>query len=237
MSKTRCKYVFKRGQTKGQNCKRFMKNPDTGYCKKHDTGKKTDNFITKDETLYKMNTIFGQKIEPVNESILDVVETFKLDSLAGQEERENNNIELYAQYMYLCENNNIPPDQLIQPNSPELEDKIIEMTAEGLNKMHDGDMKYSEEFVRNSLFNLNVMLFNSAEQLSKLQDKYINLEGLTNDVFEEEKEYKNVLYEIYCEHYEEIDKYLSPLTVYAMLVVKTTSLRYAKNKKKKSSEE
>jgi hypothetical protein len=237
MSKIRCKYVFKRGQNKGQNCQRYMKNQSTGFCKKHDTGKKTDTLISYNTTPDKNNNIFGQTIEPISETVLDVVETFRLDSLAGQEERENNNQEKYETYKFLCQKQDVEIDPMINPNNPELDTVINEMTAEGLNKIHDGEMKYSEEFMVNALFNINVMVFNSAEVLSKLQDKYTNLEGLTKDVFDEEDEYKKVLYEIYTEYYEEIDQYLTPLTVYAMLVVKTTSLRYVKNKKKKSSEE
>ena len=235
MSKPKCTYIFKRGKNANTQCTRYLKYTDTGYCKKHHDTTNTKNKLDMSQNIQTEQVIEIQN-NYSNMTMDDVLGQYETLSIGGINNRREEINEKYEKYRYLCDQKEIIPDYHL--NLEELDTVINEMTAEALEDIHGaGGMKYSEEFVKTSLFNINLILFNGAEQMSKLQDKYTDLDGLTNDIFEAEEEYKRVLYEIYREHYEEIDEYLSPLTTYALLVVKTTSMRYMKNKKKTSTEE
>ena len=137
----------------------------------------------------------------------------------------------YDQYVEYCKVNNEMPE----PRNKFNEKEFLKDVAEDLEEIHKP--KYTEEFIRDSLFNLNLVAFSIVEKGSiMLKDMYPNkdiadLRGLTKDVYDEERLYKDVLYDIYVEHSEIIDNYISPLTTYALLSIKSIGTRAITNKK------
>lgn len=139
---------------------------------------------------------------------------------------------LYEQYKEACD---IKGDEAIDYDDFNENDYLRDV-AEELENMNAP--KFDESFIKDCLFNLNLVAFTGIEQGSQIlkemypEKELTDLTGLTRDVYEEEELYKKVLYDIYKENYEIIDLYLSPVTIYGLLSLKSIGVRYARNKKK-----
>ena len=242
MTKNLCKYIINKGPKKGTQCP-VKGNDDKydGYCKRHfDRHIKdvnTKNVINDVADLVVNEEIQKDKKDfPIRQTIdFDkIINKYKHDEKTYDYlEKENKQLkqDTYDQYVEYCKVNNEMPE----PRNKFNEKEFLKDVAEDLEEIHKP--KYTEEFIRDSLFNLNLVAFSIVEKGSiMLKDMYPNkdiadLRGLTKDVYDEERLYKDVLYDIYVEHSEIIDNYISPLTTYALLSIKSIGTRAITNKK------
>ncbi len=88
--------------------------------------------------------------------------------------------------------------------------------------------EYSDKFKKKFLTNINLFLFQTLEDFSKMNER-TDMTGLAADVKSDEDLYEEALWALYLEHQDEIDGYLSPAALYFALVAKTTGTRYTKN--------
>lgn len=146
--------------------------------------------------------------------------------------KNKKNDRLYEQYKEACE---IKGDEALNYDEFD-ENEYLKNVAQELENINTP--KFDEGFIKDCLFNLNLVAFTGLEQGSQIlkemypEKELTDLTGLTRDVYEEEELYKKVLYDIYKENYEIIDLYLSPVTIYGLLSLKSIGVRYARNKKK-----
>jgi hypothetical protein len=234
MTNKLCKYINTRGKNKGLQCPIGGKDNYNGYCKRH-----FERHGHKEITNNEVNNI--QPVEDVKEfprrNVIDfdgIINKYQNQRQEFTEIEQNHNEEkdnIYEQYIEYCKTNNQIPDN---KNSFD-KDKFLKDVANDLEDLHSP--KYTEDFIRESLFNLNLVAFSLVEEGSKImKDKYpekdlTDLGGLTKDVYDDQEIYKNVLYDIYVEHYDVIDNYISPITTYCLLSIKTIGTRAVKNKK------
>lgn len=213
-----CTYKQTKGKNKGELCGKTAKYTyeNNQYCKFHYKRvqkKGGENPMFTQTNINKQDNEQENKQEKQNkqheQSIEDIIDNYN-------ENKQKNYEDVYDDYMN--EHNNLE-------NEEDYEEVAQDITR----------TMYSEKFIKDSLFNINLIAMNGVETCSKLQDKYANLEGLTNDVLDDEEMYKEVLYNIYLENPAEIDKYLSPMVQYMLLVTKNVGTRFAVNQKKKVS--
>lgn len=88
-----------------------------------------------------------------------------------------------------------------------------------------------------ALFEFNQILCLSLEKVSIGFTEKVgtNLEGLTDDMKEHREMLEDVLREIYLEHADVVQEYLTPINRYAMTMIAITSNRLNENKKKLAS--
>lgn len=234
-----CRYVFTRGNKSGENCHIGGKDKYRGYCKRHfERHFKSDNDTN--ETIFNSpNVTIGnsmdkrpqlkEKRDNENDPFLSIINKYQPQP---EPEPEPEFSDLYKKYKEGCSIKNEDPIEYAEFD----ESEYLKQVGDELNEM--GTPKFDEEFIKNSLFNLNLVAFTGIEQGSQmLTDLYpdkidTDLTGLTRDVYEEEELYKEVLYEVYKDNSDVIDQYLSPVAIYGLLVVKSVGVRYGKNKKK-----
>lgn len=239
MTKKNCKYIINKGKKKGEQCPVGGNDKYEGYCKRHfdrHIKDKAINNVIND--LTEMTVTEDVKKEFPTRQTVDfdqIINKYQNESSTFNElEKENNQIknDIYNQYLEYCKAN----QEIPEPRHKFDQAAFLKDVAGELEEMHSP--KYTEDFIRESLFNLNLVAFSLVEEGSKIiKEKYpekdiTDLSGLTKDVYDDEKIYKDVLYDIYVEHYEVIDNYISPITTYALLSIKSIGTRAIRNKKK-----
>lgn len=233
-----CKYVIQKGDKKGTNCNVKGQGKYGGYCRRHyERNNKDNNNI--DESIFIESTVKNNVNNITNLSkdpYPDIIKKYKPEKINLLEnvnqEKSDEPSNLYMKYKEGCE---IKQKEPIDYEDFDDEEYLKEV-ANDIEELHKP--KLDKEFIQNSLFQLNLVAFSLVEKGSTiLKDSYpdkdiTDLKGLTKDVYDEEKLYKEVLFEIYKEHSDFIDDYLTPLTTYLMLSVKSIGMRYLENKKK-----
>ena len=236
-----CKYVIKKGKKAGQNCDVKGQEKYNGFCKRHyDRNNKENNDM--DESIFIDSNVktndnnFRNMSETPRDPYPEIIRKYKPEKVLNiieevQPEKREEYSDLYMKYKEGCDIRQEEPIEYEDFNDEE----YLKDVANDLENIHAP--KFDEKFIKDSLFNLNLVAFSFVEQGSTiLKEKYpdkelTDLQGLTRDVYNEEELYKEVLYDIYREHYDVIDEYLSPVTTYVMLSVKSIGMRYSRNKK------
>lgn len=110
-------------------------------------------------------------------------------------------------------------------------------------KMEHSLVLISDETAINSLFNYNIILANSIEEISKsLQNNetignYVpNLDGYTKQIYKRENELREALKLIVQEHGEIIKPYLSPIMMYTLIMITAASNTIMENSSKNLTE-
>lgn len=94
----------------------------------------------------------------------------------------------------------------------------------------------TEDIRANTLYNFHRVAAGIIECVSESEAIVVrtgsNLAGLSQDLRDDKDEFLAILKDLYREHHEEIDMYITPLTVYGMFMMEKVQARYMENKKK-----
>lgn len=116
-------------------------------------------------------------------------------------------------------------------------DKIVETQLEKVEVEMKSEI--SDELAVKALFNVNILVAKTLEDVTKVMQGNENmknycpdLEGYTKELFAQEKELKECLKLVIEQHGKEIKPWVSPLTMYAMIMIGTAGKTIANNMSK-----
>lgn len=140
-----------------------------------------------------------------------------------------------------------PREELERMTAPELKREIGTVVNDNLQSMIKKEpvslpqqmLPAHEDIRANTLYNFHRVAAGIIECVSESEVIQArtgsNLAGLSQDIRDDKEEFLVILKDLYREHHEEIDVYITPLTVYGMFMMEKIQNRYMDNKKKISS--